>query len=39
MIEIPKLEEQICKLQKLLVDEEKILEEIEENSKGDSVLV
>lgn len=34
MIEIPKLEEQICQLQKLLVDEEKILEEIEENSKG-----
>lgn len=31
---IPKLEDNIPKLQKQLVDEEKVLEEIEENSKG-----
>ncbi|XP_057769491.1 structural maintenance of chromosomes protein 4-like [Salvia miltiorrhiza] len=36
VIEIPKLEEQICQLQKLLVNEEKILEEIEENSKAET---
>ncbi|KAL6537567.1 hypothetical protein OROMI_026101 [Orobanche minor] len=34
VIEIPKLEEKIGQLQTLLVNEEKILEEIEENSKG-----
>ena len=32
---IPKLEDSIPKLQKLLLDEEKVLEEIKENSKGD----
>lgn len=37
MIEIPKLEEQIGQLQKLLVSEEKILEELVENSKGVSL--
>lgn len=31
---IPKLEENIPKLQKLLFDEEKVLEEMKENSKG-----
>lgn len=31
---IPKLEENIPKLQKLLLDEEKVLEEMKENSKG-----
>lgn len=31
---IPKLEENIPKLQKLLLDEERVLEEITENSKG-----
>ncbi|KAL6563225.1 Structural maintenance of chromosomes protein 4 [Orobanche hederae] len=38
VIEIPKLEEKIGQLQTLLVNEEKILEEIEENSKCDSSL-
>ncbi|KAK4417662.1 Structural maintenance of chromosomes protein 4 [Sesamum alatum] len=33
---IPRLEEDIPKLQKLLVDEEKILEEIKENSKAET---
>ncbi|KAH6791155.1 structural maintenance of chromosome 3 [Perilla frutescens var. frutescens] len=36
VIEIPKLEERIQQLQKSLVDEEKILEEIEENSKAET---
>ncbi|XP_042019712.1 structural maintenance of chromosomes protein 4-like [Salvia splendens] len=36
VIEIPKLEEQICQLQKQLVNEEKILEEIEETSKAET---
>lgn len=31
---IPKLEDKIPKLQKLLLDEEKVLEEITESSKG-----
>jgi structural maintenance of chromosome 4 len=31
---IPKLEENIPKLQKFLLDEEKVLEEIKDNSKG-----
>jgi structural maintenance of chromosome 4 len=31
---IPKLEDNIPKLQKLLLDEEKVLEEITESSKG-----
>lgn len=34
---IPQLEEDIPKLQKLLVDEEKVLEEIKENAKGTSL--
>lgn len=32
--QIPKLEENIPKLQKLLLDEEKLLEQIKENAKG-----
>ncbi|KAG6396053.1 hypothetical protein SASPL_142191 [Salvia splendens] len=36
VIEIPKLEEQICQLQKQLVNEEKFLEEIEETSKAET---
>ncbi|RVW82690.1 Structural maintenance of chromosomes protein 4 [Vitis vinifera] len=36
---IPKLEDNIPKLQKQLVDEEKVLEEIEENSKGCQVTL
>ena len=35
---IPELEESIPKLQKLLLDEEKVLEEIKENSKGVSIF-
>lgn len=35
---IPKLEESIPQFQKLLSDEEKILEEIQENSKGSSIF-
>lgn len=31
---IPKLEDNIPKMQKILLDEEKVLEEIKENSKG-----
>lgn len=34
---IPKLEENIPKLQKLLLDEEKVLEEMKENSKGNII--
>ncbi|KAL1538699.1 Structural maintenance of chromosomes protein 4 [Salvia divinorum] len=36
VIEIPKLEEQICQLQKQLVNEETILEEVEETSKAET---
>ena len=35
---IPELEENIPKLQKLLRDKEKVLEEIKENSKGDLIF-
>ena len=35
---IPELEENIPKLQKLLLDEEKVLEEIKENFKGDLIF-
>lgn len=34
---LPKLEDNIPKLQKLLLDEEKVLEEITESSKGGSL--
>lgn len=35
---IPQLEDEIPKLQKLLADEESVLEEIKENSKGSMVF-
>lgn len=35
---IPKLEEEIPKLQKLLLDEEKVLEEIKDSSKGYPII-